>query len=77
MNVTGFLEEAPGVKSSTRLFTLLCVCALLVLAVAAAVAAMRKDHETVLALSGPLTAVAGGVVGLVSQRNKGVADAAQ
>lgn len=82
--MTGFLEEAPGVKSITRLTIAQLVVALVVLVIAAAYVAVWGVRTAssvaapiVTALGVVILGLAGGIVGAVSQRNKGVGDAAQ
>ena len=69
--VTGFLEEAPGEKSSTRLFALLMVCGCLALIGAICVVAIRdpKDAPGVIAAIGAaLIPLAAGIWGVVGAR---------
>lgn len=67
----GFLEEAPGEKSSTRLFALMMVCGCLVLILTIAAVAIRspKDAPGVIAsIGGALIPLAGGIWGVVNAR---------
>ena len=65
----GFLEEEPGVKSMARLATAGLTVAALVLSAATAYVAVRyRAADVILALAGPLTAIAGGIFGALKQR---------
>ena len=69
MATTGFFEESPGVKSSTRLLGMLLVSGCLVLTAVAAVVALQHQTATVAALSTPIGALAGGAWGALRERN--------
>lgn len=81
----GFLEEAPGVKSMTRLTIaeMAALCALLVLtdSAVAVVGICFPERASaaagiIAALTAPLAALAGGIWAALRERNTGVPDAA-
>ena len=68
----GFLEEAPGEKSSTRLFALMMITlGVLPLVATVCVVAIRNPKEApgvIAAIGGVLIPLAGGIWGVVNAR---------
>lgn len=68
----GFTEEAPGVRSATRLTALLLVAGCLLLTLAAALAAWRSNEHSagiIAGLAAPIAALAGGAWGAMRERS--------
>lgn len=66
--MTRYLEESPGVQSSSRLFAAGLVAACLLLAVVAAIQGIRGNASTVTALGAPIGALAAGAWGAMRER---------
>lgn len=76
----GFLQDRHGDKSSTRLTILQLTGCVIALTLAVCVVAFRGGEYAspiITAISGPLLGLGATIVGAISQRNKGVANATQ
>ena len=68
---TGFLEEAPGVKSMTRLCAAALTIGALIIIVAVAIVAVKGDDSAVAIITAaiaPLVPIAGGIWAALKER---------